>query len=212
MTLLTIAYRRNVPRCSAISFFRTHLDVFHRALLGDSPARVGPMTVRVQPGAMAVRAEPRAAPPATPAWRHEHKIKLETTGMVFRNPQTIYGSVAMWIPKGSNSYRMVTDYRAVNDTIEPAAMPMPNLEDKAFLFAGATAWYTLDMLQSYWQVPLSEDVQEMFTMVMPEGLFTPRRVPPGGLNATGYLQAMMGDVLDGYIDEICLEWVDDIVI
>ena len=35
------------------------------------------------------------------------------------------------------------------------------------------------------------------------GLFTPRRVPPGVLNATGYLQATMGDVLDGYIDNIC---------
>ena len=40
-------------------------------------------------------------------------------------------------------------------------------------------------------------------MVTPEMLFTPRRVPLGVLNATGYFQAMMGDVLDGYIDKIC---------
>ena len=45
------------------------------------------------------------------------------------------------------------------------------------------------------------------TMVTPEGLFTPRRVPPGVLNAPGYFQAM-GDVLDGYIDKICLVWVE----
>ena len=75
---------------------------------------------------------------------------LETTGVVFRNPQAIYGSVAMAIPKGSNSYRMVTDHRIVNDTIEPAAMPMPNLEDKASLFTGANAWCTLDLLQGHW--------------------------------------------------------------
>ena len=50
--------------------------------------------------------------------------------MVFRNPQAIYGRVAMAIPKGSNTYRMVMDYRAVNDTIEPAAMPMPNVEKR----------------------------------------------------------------------------------
>ena len=49
-------------------------------------------------------------------------------------------------------------------------------------------------------------------MVTPEGLFTPRRVPPGVLNATGYFQATMGDVLEGYIDTICLVLVDDIVI
>ena len=43
-------------------FFRTHLDVFRRALLSDPPARVEPMTVRLQPGARAVRAKPRASP------------------------------------------------------------------------------------------------------------------------------------------------------
>ena len=32
------------------------------------------------------------------------------------------------------------------------------------------------------------------------------------LNANGYLQATMGDVLDRYIDKICLVWVHDIVI
>ena len=137
---------------------------------------------------------------------------LEIAGKVFRNPQAIYESVAMAIPKGSNSYRMVTDYRAVNDTIEPAAMSMPNLEDEASLFAVATAWCTLDMLQGYWQVPLSEDAREMFTMVTPGGWLTPHRVLPGVLNATGYFQATIGDVLDGYIDKICLVWVDDIVI
>ena len=203
------------PKCAKMLrdiVFRTHLDVFRRALLDDPPARVEPMTVRHQPGARAVRAKPRASPPAKAAWLHEHMADLETAGMVFRNLQAIYASVAMAIPKGSNSCRMVTDYQAVNDTIEPAAMPLPNLEDKASLFADATAWCTLDLLQGYWQVPLREDDQEMFTMVTPEGLFTPRRVPPGVLNATGYFQATTGDVLEGYIDKICSVWVDDIVI
>ena len=54
-------------------------------------------------------------------------------------------------------------------------MPMPNLEDKASLFAGATACCTSNMLQDYWQVPLSKDAQEMFTMVTAEG-FSPRAV------------------------------------
>ena len=50
------------------------------------------------------------------------------------------------------------------------------------------------------------------TMITPEGLFTPCRVSPGVLNATGYFQATMDDVLDGYIEKICLVWVDDIMI
>ena len=42
--------------------FRTHLDVFRRALLGDMPARVEPLTVRLQPGGRVVRVTPRASP------------------------------------------------------------------------------------------------------------------------------------------------------
>ena len=92
----------------------------------------------------------------------------------------------MAIPKGAHSYGMVTDYRVVNDTIESAATPKLNLEDKAFIFAGSTAWYKPDVLQGYLQVPLSEISQKMFTMVTTEGSFTPRRVLPGALNATGH--------------------------
>ena len=65
---------------------------------------------------------------------------------------------------------------------------MPNLEDKASLFAGATVRRTLYMLQGYRQVPLSENAQEMITIVTPEVLVTPLRVLPGVLNATRYFR------------------------
>ena len=86
-----------------------------------------------------MRAKPRPSPPVKAAYRHEHMADLKTVRMLFRNPHAIYGNVMMAILKGSNSYRMVTDYRTVNDTIEPAAMPSPNLEGRASLFPGATA-------------------------------------------------------------------------
>ena len=53
------------PECAKMLrdiVFRTHLDAFRRALLGDPPARVGPMNARLQPGARAVRVTPRASP------------------------------------------------------------------------------------------------------------------------------------------------------
>ena len=46
--------------------FCTHLDVFCRALLGYPPARVEPMTVRLQPGARAVRTKPCDSPIGAP--------------------------------------------------------------------------------------------------------------------------------------------------
>ena len=98
-------------------------------------------------GARAVPEKPWVSPPAKVAWLHKYMANLETGGMALRNTQAMYGGVTMAIPKGSNSCRMVTDYRAVNDTIEPAAMLMPDLEGEVSMFAGPPAWCTLDMLQ-----------------------------------------------------------------
>ena len=53
------------PECAKMLrdiVFRTHLDVFRRALPGNPPSRVEPMTVRIQPGPRAVRVTPRAFP------------------------------------------------------------------------------------------------------------------------------------------------------
>ena len=61
MTLLT---HELPPECAKMMrdiVFRTHLDVFRRALLGDPPPRVEPMIVRLQPGARAVRVAPHAS-------------------------------------------------------------------------------------------------------------------------------------------------------
>ena len=48
---------------------------------------------------------------------------LKKAGIVFRNRQAIYSSAEKAIPKGSNSYCVVTGYRAVNDTVEQDTMP-----------------------------------------------------------------------------------------
>ena len=49
-------------------------------------------------------------------------------------------------------------------------------------------------------------------MVTTEGLYTPTRVPQGVLNATAYFQGVMQKVLSELVNEICLVWVDDVVI
>ena len=56
-------------------------------------------------------------------------------------------------------------------------------------------------------MPLAPEAQEVFTIVTPDGLFTPTRVPQGVLNVTSYCQGVMTDFLRG-LD--CKVWVDDV--
>lgn len=61
---------------------------------------------------------------------------------------------------------------------------------------------TLNLLQGYWQIPLDQMAQEIFTMVTARGVYTPPRVPKSVLNAAQYFQVTMDDVSEGPLRNI----------
>ena len=85
-------------------------NAFRRALTGETPARVAPIRVTLKQGAdlTKVKSKPRVYPPEKSAWLKEHSELLCETGMVYPNPQAIYGSVTMAFAKGlSKGYRLL---------------------------------------------------------------------------------------------------------
>ena len=111
----------------------------------------------------------------------------------------------MAVPK-KDTFRLVSDYQAVNSQVEQSPGVMPHQEDMRELL-GAKWFGKLDLLQGYWQIPMASKAQDFFTIVTPDGLFNPTRVPQGVLNATSYFQGVMNDLLGG-LD--CKVWVDDV--
>ena len=87
---------------------------------------------------------------------------------------------------------------------------MPRLEEATAGFSGAPALCSRDLLQGYWQMPLGAESQELFTIILPSGLYTPTRVPQKMINATAYFQSTMAGVLEGLINHVCMVWVDDL--
>ena len=78
----------------------------------------------------------------------------------------------MAIAMSQDNYRLVSDYRAINNTLE-----QPTTESLTTRFQGAKLFRTPHLLQGYGQIPLRPDAQDLFTVVTAEGLFTPTRVP-----------------------------------
>ena len=181
------------------------VDSFRRALCGDPPANVETMRLTLKPQAKAVKAKPRRYDPVKTGWIATCITALLAFGLVFKNIQAVWASPAMAVPK-RDTFRLVSDYQAVNAQIEQFPGGMPSQEDMKELL-GANCFGKLDLLQGYWQMPLAPDAQEVFTIAAPEGLFTPTRVPQGVLNATSYFQGVMTDLLHG-LD--CKVWVDDV--
>lgn len=51
------------------------------------------------------------------AWLAKHMKRLTIAGMLYRNDQACYGCAAVAIPEdlAKNRFRLVSDYRAIND-------------------------------------------------------------------------------------------------
>ena len=179
-------------------------DAFRRALRGDPSARVEPMRVQLKSGASAAKAEPWRYDPLKTSWLASWVAVLLAFGLVFGNLQAVWSSPAMAVPK-KTSFRLVSDYKAVNERVEKSPGVMPKTEADMVDLLSACLFGKLDLLQGCWQRPLAEEAREIFTITTPLILFTPTRVPQEVQNATAYFEGVMTELLVGIK---CNIWVD----
>ena len=102
-------------------------NAFRRALRDDPPTRVEPMRVQRKPGASAVKANPKRYDPVKTSWLASCVAALLACRPVFRNLQAVWFSPAMAVPKKA-SFRLVSDYKEVNEQVEKSPGVTPNQE------------------------------------------------------------------------------------
>ena len=180
----------------------------------DEPAMVTPMDVRLEPNAEPVRCKARRYPPLHSEFMHEHVQMLEDAGLVYRNPNSAWASPALVVkkPGGGGGYRLCVDLRAVNSKTVASAWPMPMFETLADHLKGSACYATLDLWKGYWQFPLAEDKQEIFSFMTHEGVFTPTRIIQGSKNGTNFFQSGLSECLRDLLYKGVLLWVDDVLV
>ncbi|CAN0423932.1 unnamed protein product, partial [Scytosiphon promiscuus] len=162
------------------------VNAIRRALRGDPPASVEPMKVHLKPQAQAVKAMPRRYPVKT-GWLASCIAALVALGVL-----AVWASPAVAASRRDTS-RLVSDNQAVNSQVEQSPGVKPNHKEMGDL-PGEKYFGKLDLLQGYWQMPLAPEVQEIFSIATPEGLFTPTRGPQG---VTTCFQGVITDLLRG---------------
>lgn len=91
------------------------------------PANVASMREHWNTEAQAPQTWPRVYPPPSKCpWRSQQLETLEMVGLAYGNPQVVYASTTMAIPKGIY-FRLVADDRVVNQEVEALRWPHPNL-------------------------------------------------------------------------------------
>lgn len=172
-------------------------DVFAIDIGDDPPARVEPLKITLKPDAVPFRAKPRKYSPAQREFLRRELKRLEDLGYIRKNNHSRWACAAVPMAKPGKpmEFRMTIDYRPVNRQTVPIAGAAPNMDTATQSSAGAYGFSAFDLPKGFFQFPLHEASQELMSFVSEDTVYSPTRVPQGGMDSSLHFQNQMQKVL-----------------
>lgn len=126
--------------------------------------------------------------------------------------QSEWGSNIVLVKKKDGTVRFCVDYRRLNDITQKDVYPLPRIETCLDTLSNAAWFSTFDLRSGFHQVPVNPRDVNKTTFVCHRGSFRFPRMPFGLCNAPATFQRLMDSVLAGLNFEICLVYLDDIIV
>lgn len=124
-----------------------------------------------------------------------------------------WASPAFLVSKGNGKFRMVCDFRALNNVTVPDMYPMGNVQDILHHAARRGKIFAkLDCKDAFFQTLMKEDDIPKTAITTPLGLLEWVVMPQGIRNAPAAQQRCINKALQGLTGKCCEAYVDDIII
>lgn len=158
-----------------------------------------------------VKQPPRRVPIAFAEEEKKLIMQMQEQGVI-RKSSSPWSSPLVLVIKKNGKVRPCVDYRRLNAVTIKDAFPLPRIQDCLDTVAGATIFSTFDLTSGYHQIPVrSEDIHKT-AFVTKYGLFEFQTMPFGVCNGPPTGQRLMELVLNGLQWQICLIYLDDIIV
>jgi len=123
-----------------------------------------------------------------------------------------WASPVVLVYKKDRSLRFCIEYRKLNKVSRKDSYTLPRVDDLLDSLSDAQWFSTLELRSGYWQVEIDPGDHEKTAFSTQNGLFQFRVMPFGLCNAPSTFQRLMELVLAGLSWEVCLAYLDDVVI
>ncbi|UYV80120.1 K02A2.6-like [Cordylochernes scorpioides] len=152
----------------------------------------------------------RVSPAERRVIQSEVKKMMETK--IIRPSSSPWASPVILVRKKDGSLRFCVDYRRLNKITKKDVHPLPRIDDALDTLSGSRYFSTMDMRSGYWQIEVDDKDREKTAFITPDGLYEFNVMPFGLCNAPATFERMIDNVLRGLKWDMCLCYLDDIVV
>ena len=123
-----------------------------------------------------------------------------------------WSSSIVLVRKKTGDLRFCVDYRTLNQITVNDSHPLPLISDLLDSVKDAKYFSVLDLCSGYWQIPVAQEDRAKTAFGMQNGLYEFSRMPFGLKTAPATFQHQMEVILAGLTFEICLCYLDDVIV
>ena len=148
---------------------------------------------------------------------HQHIDKLVEDGIV-EPSQSEFNSPVLLVPKKSlpdskeKRWRLVIDYRRVNDKLIADKYPLPRIDDILDNLGKARFFSCIDLMSGFHQIELDKDSRDITSFSSDNGSYRFKRLPFGIKVAPNSFQRMMSLAFSGLTPDKCFIYMDNLVV
>ena len=193
-----------------LDILKDHADVFSQSEY--DLGRTDIISHRIDTAdARPVRQPLRRYPPAHMEAISTHVDNMLNQGII-EPASSPWASNIVLVRKKDGSLRCCIDYRQLNAVTKGDAYPLPRIDSCLDAMSSAKWYSTMDLRCSYHQVSVDPKDRDKTAFICPRGMYRYKTMPFGLCNSGATFQRLMDVVMSGLHLEVCLVYLDDIIL